>query len=257
MFNTTGSPIKLKLRVVYRLFFLEKIMYLLYIDESGSTTDPTQQHFVLSGIAVFERDTHWIEQSMNEIANRFLPTSPYDLELHGSPMRSGKSEWREFPMAERIQAICDCLQIIKDKRIKIFASVIQQGYSSGQDTITECFEQIASRFDMFLARLHAQGNTQRGITIFDKSSTEKSIQALARTFRQDGYTYGKIRNFSEVPLFLDSKSSCLIQLADLVSYAIYRKFEHQDEQFFNIIESCFDTHNGKKHGLYLRQNIEK
>lgn len=226
-------------------------MYLLYVDESRSTNDPQQQHFILSGIAVFERDTHWIEQAMNEIAFRFSPNI-YDYELHGSPMRSGKSEWRDFPMDERIQAMKDCLKILPHKKVKIFASVIQQGYSSGQDTITECFEQVASRFDMYLARLYAQGNTQRGIAIFDKSTTEKSIQALARNFRQDGHTYGKLRNFSEVPLFLDSKSSRLIQLADLVSYAIYRKFEHQDEQFYEIIKDCFDTHNGKTHGLYIR-----
>ncbi|MEN2881044.1 hypothetical protein POEJIIAE_02489 [Mannheimia haemolytica] len=37
-------------------------MYLMYVDESGSTTDPTQKYFVLSGIAVFERNTHWIEK---------------------------------------------------------------------------------------------------------------------------------------------------------------------------------------------------
>ncbi|MEN2936757.1 hypothetical protein DIBJMFBN_00253 [Mannheimia haemolytica] len=38
-------------------------MYLMYVDESGSTTDPTQKYFVLSGIAVFERNTHWIEKN--------------------------------------------------------------------------------------------------------------------------------------------------------------------------------------------------
>ncbi|WP_238331497.1 DUF3800 domain-containing protein [Mannheimia haemolytica] len=32
----------------------------MYVDESGSTTDPTQKYFVLSGIAVFERNTHCV-----------------------------------------------------------------------------------------------------------------------------------------------------------------------------------------------------
>lgn len=231
-------------------------MYLMYVDESGSTTDPNQKFFVLSGIAVFERNTHWIENDMNSIAARFSLSleDTYDFELHGSPMRSGKSEWRNFPYLQRNQAILDCLELIKKHKLKIFASVIEQGYSSGTDTITECFEQISSRFDMYLSRLHSQGNTQRGITIFDKSSTEKSIQALARTFKNSGHTYGKLRNFSEVPLFLDSKSSRLIQLADLVSYAIYRHYEHNDSAYFDIIKDCFDSHNGKIHGLYLRKS---
>lgn len=33
-------------------------MYLLYVDESGSPGDPNQKHFVLAGVAVFERETH-------------------------------------------------------------------------------------------------------------------------------------------------------------------------------------------------------
>lgn len=50
-------------------------MYLMYVDESGSTTDPTQKYFVLSGIAVFERNTHWIEKKMNVIASQFCQYS--------------------------------------------------------------------------------------------------------------------------------------------------------------------------------------
>lgn len=229
-------------------------MHLLYVDESGSTSDPSQPYFVLSGISVFERKTHWIEKEMNEIAKQFSPDSPYDYELHGSPMRTGKSEWKHFSPEERMQALEGCLKLVADNRneIFIFAAVIEQGYSSGKDTVTECFEQIASRFDMYLSRLHNQGNTQRGVAIFDKSSTEKSIQSLARTFKNDGHSYGKLRNFSEVPLFLDSKSSRLIQLADIVSYAIFRKFSRNDDRLYRLIEHRFDKNNGKTHGLFVK-----
>ncbi|MDK4679286.1 DUF3800 domain-containing protein [Kingella negevensis] len=149
-------------------------MYLLYVDESGSTTDPNQQYFILSGIAVHEKQTYWIENAMNDIAARFSTENPYEFELHGSPMRSGKSEWRGIDFEARMNAMKDCLNIIKEKKIHIFAAVIEHGYSSGQDTVTECFEQIASRFDMYLSRLHKNGQTHRGIAIFDKSSTGKS-----------------------------------------------------------------------------------
>lgn len=233
-------------------------MYLLYIDESGSTTNPNQPYFVLSGISIHEKKCHWIEQEMDKIAERFvdktLGESAYDYELHGSPMRSGKGEWKNKPYPDRIEAIKDCLKLIDGKQIRIFAAVIQQGYSDGRDTVTLCFEQIASRFDMYLTRLHKEGNTQRGIAIFDNSSTEKSIQTLAREFKTDGHSYGKLHNFAEVPLFLDSKASRLIQLADLVSYAIYRKYVANDESFYEIIERKFDFHHGSKHGLYIREN---
>lgn len=228
-------------------------MYLLYVDESGATTDPNQNYFVLSGISIHERKTYWVEQEMNKIASRFNAISPYGVELHGSPMRGGKKEWRDFPFEERIQAIKDCLQIIADSKgqIRIFASIVERGANLSEDIITHSFTQISSRFDMYLQRLYVTGNKQRGIAVFDKSSTEKSIQNLARTFRDIGHTYGQIRNFAEVPLFLDSKASRLIQLADLVAYAIYRKYENSDNTLFQVIERSFDFYNGQQHGLSI------
>ncbi|MGS0743761.1 DUF3800 domain-containing protein [Glaciimonas sp. GG7] len=33
-------------------------MYLLYVDESGSASDASQEYFILAGVSVFERQTH-------------------------------------------------------------------------------------------------------------------------------------------------------------------------------------------------------
>lgn len=238
-----------------RFFLWGTDVHLLYVDESGSTTDPSQSFFVLSGISVHEKKTHWVEEAMNSIAKRFNSEDPYALEMHGSPMRSGKSEWRGFDYATRVTAMKDCLSIIAESKgqIRIFASITKQGVGDGSDTVSDSFAQIASRFDMYLARLHAQGNTQRGIAIFDKSSTEKSIQQLARDFKNTGHQFGRIRNFSEVPLFLDSKASRLIQLADLVAYAIFRKYEANDSTYYDVISGCFDNYRGTTHGLHIKE----
>lgn len=114
------------------------------------------------------------------------------------------------------------------------------------------FEQIASRFDHYLKRLHKLGNSQRGIIIFDKSTYETPIQSLATDFRKVGYTWSVLRNFAEVPLFLNSKASRLIQLADLVAYAFFRYYEQSDPQFFAIISESIDSDGNQKHGLCER-----
>lgn len=172
-------------------------MHLFYVDESGSVSDPSQQYFVLAGVAVFERKTHWIEQNLNSIAARFDPVTP--------------------------------------------------------EPVVHAFEQISSRFDMFLRRLYTKhGDPQRGIMVFDKSSTEQRIQTLARDFKYSGHSWGTTQNYAEVPLFLDSRASRLIQLADLVAYAIFRHFEHKDSAFFDVIKDCFDAEGGVRHGLYIK-----
>ena len=232
-------------------------MYLLYADESGSIANAGERYFVLAGVSVFERQTHWIEQELNQIAARFAPNQPHSIEIHGSPMRSGSFGWRQFSRADREQAMLDALQIgiasMYPRHVRLFAAVLEKAHFSGQDIAEVAFEQLSSRFDQFLGRLHRQrADTQRGLILFDKSSTEQRIQTLAREFKYSGHTFGVTRNYSEVPVFMDSRASRLIQLADLVAYAIYRNFEHNDASYYNVISNCFDSEGGVTHGLYVR-----
>ena len=151
----------------------------------------------------------------------------------------------------REEAVADALRVFvrSHPSNRLFASVVKKVSVSPRDPVEVAFEQLASRFDKYLIRLHRGGDTQRGLIILDKSTYETTLQALATDFRTIGYTWGVIRNFSEVPLFLDSKASRLIQLADLVAYAIFRKFERGDDRFFSLIEKRFDAEGGIVHGL--------
>lgn len=227
-------------------------MHLLYADESGSSSDPKQIHFVLAGLSTFERQGFWISNELDKIASRFNPADPNSIELHGSPMFGGKSVWRKVPKDTRIEAIKDCLKVFSNshRSNRIFGCVVRKSTISPKDPVEFAFEQLASRFDYFLRRLHKSGDSQRGIIIFDKSTYETTIQNLATDFRTIGHTWEIIRNFSEVPLFIDSKASRLIQLSDLIAYSMFRKYELNDDQFFSIIEHRIDSEGGIKHGLY-------
>lgn len=230
-------------------------MHLLYLDESGSVTDPNQKYFVLAGVSVFERKTHWIEQDLNAIASRFTPHDPYSVELHGSPMRAGRDGWKKFPLQDRLQAMKDALKVAgaHPNGVRLFGAVIKKSALAGTDPVEYAFQQLVSRFDLFLKRLHAKHNdTHRGLILFDKSSTEQRIQSLSREFKYSGHTWGKTVNYAEVPVFLDSKASRLIQLADLVAFALYRFHEYNDASFYDVIKYCFDTEGGVEHGLYVR-----
>lgn len=226
-------------------------MNLLYADESGSINDPKQIFFVLAGVSIFERQGFWISEELDKIAERFNPGDPRSVELHGSPMLNGRGFWRQFPLPDRIQAMKDALSVLANSHPshRVFACVIRKSIVSPKDPVELAFEQLSSRFDYFLRRNHNRGNTQRGIIIFDKSTYESTIQRLAIDFSDIGHTWGVIKNLAEVPLFLDSKASRLIQLADLIAYAIYRNYEHKDEQLFSIISKRVDSDGGQVHGL--------
>jgi hypothetical protein len=231
-------------------------MHLLYADESGCISDPAQKFFVLAGVSIFERETHWIDVELNKIAMRFSSHDPQAIELHGSPMRTGRNGWDRHLQTDRHQAILDALAVgvcHRHPHVRLFATVLEKKNWSGHDIAQVAFEQLSSRFDQYLGRLHKQKrDSQRGLILFDKSSTESRIQTLAREFKYTGHTYGVTRNFAEVPVFMDSRASRLIQLADLVAYAVFRKFESDDDRYYKPIEKCFDSEGGVVHGLYVR-----
>jgi hypothetical protein len=255
-FYSLGLPI---LQVAHATcFYLRGIMHLLYLDESGSVPDKAQQYFVLAGVSVSETRTHWIEQELNKIALNFSP-NPYEIELHGSPMRSGRDGWKRYPLDVRLQAITNSLLAgVFNQRpgcVRVFGVVVKKSQLIGVDPVEYAFEQLVQMFDLFLGRTNRKLNPNqrqtRGIMIFDKSTTENRIQALAREFKHSGHTYGKTRNYAEVPVFLDSKASRLIQLADLVAFSIFRKFEYDDSSFYDLISPSFDREGSVIHGLHI------
>lgn len=229
-------------------------MYLLYCDESGSSHDPKWKFFVLAGFATFERQAFWFSEELDKIAARFDPSDPNAVELHGNPMYRGKGVWRRFSREDRVQAMKDALRVLASSHPsnRLFGSIINRDSAIGTDVIALSFEQIASRFDYYLQRIYRRNNAERhrGIIIFDKTSYEGTIQRMATDFRSVGHSWGVIRNLAEVPLFLDSKASRLIQLADLVAYATFRYYQHGDDQFYSIIRSRFDTDGGIVHGIH-------
>ena len=221
-------------------------MHLLYLDESGHSHDPNSHFFVLAGFSVFERQTHWLESQITPIAERFSKSNPGAIEFHGAPMRSGKEEWEGVAPADRVQAVVDILDLLSDRQLqlKVYVSVIEKNLFPADAILQQSFEDIASCFDQYLQSLYLKRNPQRGLVIFDKNNYEEKLQALSQVFKHQGHANGKLRNFAEVPLFLDSKASRLIQLADLIAYWTFRHFQSGDDRGYKLIEPYFCRFSG-------------
>lgn len=237
-------------------------MYLLYADESGSIDDPNSDIFVLAGICVFERQTHWVDRKLTEIASRFAPNDPNEIELHAGPIRSGREGWERFSPADRVQAVVDALQLLSNSqlRLRVFACVLQKSLHKRSEIIPLAFESLATCFDDYLTACFAKSkgkNPQRGIVIFDKSIFEQNVQLLSHTFKHEGHQNGKLRNFAEVPLFLDSKASRLIQLSDMVAYWIYRNYQSNDSRGFDLIKPFIHGYQNQTQGLIELVSPEK
>ena len=234
-------------------------MHLLYLDDSGSAGNRDENHLVLGGFSVFERQIHWMTSELDQLAKRLYPAQPSAVEFHASEMFGGRSTpWKGMSKNDRRDAIKAVLKVLakSHRSTSAFACVVHKSSFPGADPMELAFEELCSRFDLKLKRLHAQNDTQRGLIILDNSSYETSLQRLARDFRSLGTRWGVLVNMAETPLFLDSKASRAIQLADHVAYAVFRRYEAGDASYFDIIASRFDEDEGKMHGIVHKQTYD-
>jgi hypothetical protein len=237
-------------------------MYILYMDDAGSVGNPADKHVVLAGVALFERQIHFLQENLDKLAAQIEPNDPLNLEFHASQIIAGRGRWRKvndkIALRRHLANGLHCINSIQGKWA-LFGIVVEKAAVSPKDALEYAFEQICSRFDQFLER---QNNSlkpenkrqkQRGLLVFDKSAKETRLQNLTKEFRRNGHSWGRLRNFVDVPFFVDSEATRAIQYADMVAYALWRKYEKNDPEFFKIIETGFDAFGGVRHGLHVKQ----
>lgn len=232
-------------------------MFILYIDGSGSASNPQETYFILAGVAVFERQIFHMIKELDDLVDSFGLGPAEDIELHGSPMYGGsRSPWRAIQRPQRVEYMQQALNILvrASQSVRAFGVAVDKGAREPADPVEYAFEEIFNRFNLYLSRrFQSRGgrdeDKQKGLIVMDESHYEQPLQALARNFRIRGTRWGNLRNMAEVPLFVDSRASRLIQLADLVAYAMWRRYEYQDGRFFDPITPRFDRDGGVLHDL--------
>ena len=234
-------------------------MYLLYLDDSGSVKNPGERYFVLAGISVFERQIYHLITSADDYVASIDPVA--EAELHGSVMNKGsRPPWKGMPRQDRLAAIEGGLDILRDahRSVKAFAVAVDKRVISPDDPVEYAFEELCNRFNLYLSRLWSrEGEQHRGLVVMDETHYEGTLQGLAARFREQGTRWGSLRNMAEVPLFVDSRASRLIQIADLLAWAVWRRYEFSDTRYFDRIVGRFDAEGGVIHGLVHRRGTDE
>jgi hypothetical protein len=230
-------------------------MYLLYVDESGEPKNTNDKHFVLGGVAVFERQIYHLNESLNELQRQFFPTTTDQIEFHASDIyRHNKEPWHTLPRAKCKEILQSVYGVIRDSHqlgVVLFAVVIDRGFQGveGGDLVGRSFEELCNRFDLYLTRLHKEENEQRGLIILDDSRYEARLKQLLAIYRTTGTRFGTVFNLPESPVFTESSTTRMLQLADFCSWAVFRRYEHGDTSHLDTIINKFDMADGIIHGL--------
>ena len=108
------------------------------------------------------------------------------------------------------------------------------------------FEQVVTRFHTYLNR----ARIDLGMLVQDQNDTAAvRLTQLARRYHAKGTRYSAVSRLVETPLFVDSKLTSMVQLADLCSYAVRRFFEKNETDLFDRVYPRFDRLGGRLVGL--------
>lgn len=231
-------------------------MHLLYLDESGGAKETDQDYYVLGGIAAYERKPYFISKAVDDLQKRLLPEIATSVEFHSSAIRNKNgAPWDGMTRSERMAVLNKVYEFISqmEEKVSLFAVAFHKPSFQSEDPIERTCEEMAGHFDAFLARLETEqqklGSKQTGLMIFDKCNHEAALHALLAQYRSTGASWGKVKHLAEIPMFTDSHLTRMLQIADFVAYAVFRRYQHGDSQFLDKIIARFDQSEGILHGL--------
>jgi len=232
-------------------------MYLLYLDDSGSVKNKDEEYFVLGGIALHESSARWLTNEIETLARTILPENPAEVEFHAAEIFSArKFPWTGRPRTEKTSIIQKVLHLVDNAYTSaLFACAVHKSSFPTEDPVLMAYEQVSNSFNYYIQN---KDSTQRGLIILDNSSHESGLQTLTLDIRKSGNRWGnQLRQLAEVPLFVDSRPSRIIQLADHIAYAVFRRYNANDLTYFNTIEHRFDQRDGVIGGLIHKQLINR
>lgn len=226
-------------------------MITLYVGESG---DPAKigQHFVLGAVAVPEQMLNGVGKRLEQIVTKRLSPAFSDTELHTSNIRRGQGVWRGIPRNVRNALLADVggyLGRVRAPGYALFGVVRSPGAVVGADPIERCYEELLLRFTQMLIRQEPNLGRQMGMVVADEAKYERLIQPIVRRWRVTGTRIKPLSRLGEVPLFVDSRASRLIQAADFVAHSVYRNYSAAQADLLGALLPAFDKDAGVLHGL--------
>lgn len=216
---------------------------------------------MLAGLAVFEREIYWFSKELDDLQQEYFPEEPETVMFHATKLRVGNSEkveepWSRLSAEKRRELKYRIYSIIRNRRGVLFGCAVEKrpDNTRGEDYYERAFEDLISRFDLFLSRVNRQAvaenkEEQRGLIVLAESSYQKTIAILARRLSEQGTRWGALHNVSDVPLFAPAKDTRLLQYADFCANATYGRYHNKLTGDFDRITPKFDQENGVMHGL--------
>ena len=208
-------------------------MYIVFIDESGKPVKKEPQPFVVASVIIHENILDSLEEELLDLKLNFFGRKAYNVEIHGKEVVHGKGYFSQVDMEKREKFLSECYKFIGSKTLTLIASVVLKEKFAGlsEKEARESMERIAymhllERVTIYFDKI---GSSERILLVVDETDVKHDISIknrISEEIRMGLYTSRRFssRRIFPAPLFLPSKEQAGLQLADLVAYAVFKKY---------------------------------
>ncbi len=232
-------------------------MFILYVDESGDPRNVKDEYFVLGAVAVYETTAYFLSRAMDKVQNEWFPDSPGAIEFHSAEIYNHNGEpWHSLGRQKCqmvLEQLCGVITAFIDRGLFLFGVAVHKASFPNDDPVEKAFHELCGHFDKFIEESNTTLSTKerdRGLMILDSARYKGHLDKLLLEYRRAGGTkFGRVKNFADAPSFADSKTTRLLQAADLVAYSIFKRYERHDARLLDQLMAQFHQSDGVIHGL--------
>ncbi len=228
-------------------------MYIVFIDESGQPggwnkekeclTHNSSNFFTLSGFMIEANDILQIESKFRDIKIKYGLNESKEVKWSSSYSKLGLN------YEQYIKMNTDIIKMISDYKNSVIGIVMdkescyknKKGINNHNDLYAFALNLLMERVCMEISDREGRNSITPALMFTDSrkndnnNKLDKELQISYLRARSLGTHYIKFPNFCESLVFIDSSYSSGIQCADFCAGSIHKKFEANDDRFFNLL----------------------
>lgn len=219
----------------------------MYVDDSGTPyQNDITTHYVIAGVIVHECELTNMEKQVQQYKIQYFTGEDYqNEEIHLHEIYKSRGEFVRLSKVKKYRLLDNLyLGVIEDLPITIIAVGIDKirfRHSHPSWSISKAaWTFLTERFDTFVSENSSRQN-EKGLMRIDQTSNicKKETLEIVNHLRKHGSYFREIINVAEEPLFLDSKYSEGLQLADAISYCTLRHLNGYEkfDNYWKIVYS--------------------
>lgn len=234
-------------------------MQILFLDESGTIVDEDKRHskfFSIGGVVIPEDCWQNLYKKFKEIKKQYKINSEIKWRFfspHNIDEDNGLNHLSFEDKNKVRNKLYELISAYKSLKIISIVTDVEKAYklsyiNTKEDLYWYSYKQVIERFQYHLQDLSREtGEKFNGLVIIDNrlSCDDNKLRNLHHNLLVvEKENYSNFDNLIEGLFIAPSHLSLGIQLADIVAGAIFRKYEKQDDKFFDKIKTSIRNKNG-------------